>query len=132
MGKQWAAAPDNVNTFNCGELVRAVYRRQHQIDMACIEANAALLRECVRAMQPARFGLHPLAAGESPREFDVVFLMRAMREDHVGIAARTCEGLRVLHCQQGVGVTMDSPAELVAMGFKYLRWYRHEELTCPA
>lgn len=131
IGKPWAVVPNPPETYTCGELVRAVHRDVHKIDSACIEANAAILRECVAAMQPTRFGLRPLEDGESPQEFDVVFLMRATREDHVGIAAQTIEGLRILHCQQNVGVTMDSPAELRALGYRHMRWYRHEELLCP-
>lgn len=134
VGRPWQAVPCPPQSYTCGELVRAVYRDRLGIDSAAILADALNLRSCIRAMQPARYGLRPLRVGEQPQEYDVVFLMRASMQDHVGIAVQTGDGLMVMHCQQGVGVTLDSVAELRGAGFRHMAWYRHEQLggkQCP-
>ena len=126
IGAPWAAVPNPPESFTCGELVRHIMLERHGIHMPEILANAAVLRECVKAMDdPGRYGIYPLREGESPREYDIAYLVRATRQDHVGIAVDTSEGLRLLHCQQGVGVTLDSPAELVGSGYRRINWYRH-------
>lgn len=136
MGKPWKAVPNPPDSYTCGELVREILRERCGIETPEVLANAAVLRECVRAMQPDRYGLRPLCPDEKPEEYDVVFMIRATREDHVGIAVETGEGLMILHCQQGVGVTWDSPAELLGTGVRRMSWYRHRALDggvlCPA
>ena len=128
MGKPWAAVPEPPQSYTCGELVRAVLRERCGIETPEVLANAAVLRECVAAMQPDRYGLRPLLAGEQPREYDVAFMMRASMQDHVGIGVTMPDGLVILHCQQGAGVTWDSPAELLGTGYRRICWYRHRAL----
>lgn len=133
VGRPWKANPEPPESYNCGELVRAVLLERAGIDTPAIGVNAAVLRDCVGAMLPSRYGLRPLKKEEDPRELDVAFMVRALREDHVGIAVMSGDGLKILHCQQGAGVTWDSPAELSGRGVRRINWYRHEELggeTC--
>ena len=62
MGKPWAAVPEPPQSYTCGELVRAILRERCGIETPEVLANAAVLRECVAAMQPDRYGLRPLLA----------------------------------------------------------------------
>lgn len=137
MGKPWSAIPNPPESYTCGELVRAVMRERCGIIMPEVLANAAVLRECVAAMQPARYGLRPLRDDECPREYDVAFFIRASLQDHVGIGVDTPDGIVIMHCQQGVGVTWDTPAELLGTGYRRICWYRHtafdqEDTKCLA
>ena len=126
IGLPWARVPRPPRSFSCGELVRHIHNVRLGIDMPDILADPGNLRQCIRDLcNPERYGLRPLASGEEGREYDVVYCLRADRQDHVGIAVSTGEGLRVLHCQQGSGVTLDNPAELLGTGARRLEWYRH-------
>lgn len=129
VGKPWSGVPEPPHSYTCGELVRAVHRDQLGIDSAAILADAFKLKSCIRAMVPERYGLQPLQADQSPQEYDVVFLMRASMQDHVGIAVQTMDGLMILHCQQGAGVILNSIAELRGTGFRHMMWYRHKDIT---
>ena len=126
IGKPWCAVPCPPESYTCGELVRAVYRDRFGIETPEILADALNLKSCVKAMKdPKRYGLRPLRDDEQPQEYDAVFLMRAGMQDHIGVAIQTLDGLMVMHCQQDIGVTMDSPAELRGAGFRHICWYRH-------
>ena len=129
IGLPWAAVPDPPRSFSCGELVRHIMRERLGIVMPEILANAAVLRQCLRDLAaPDRYGLCPLNATDAHREYDVAYMIRATRQDHVGIAVNTPEGLMVLHCIQGAGVVLDNPAELLGMGVRRINWYRHNLL----
>jgi cell wall-associated NlpC family hydrolase len=128
VGKPWEAVPRPPDSFNCGELVRHVFRERLGLGLAGITADAASLSESVRAFVPALFGLRPLAGGERPREFDCAFMARARYSDHCGIAVGTGDGLLVMHCVQGCGVVIESPLEVLGRGFARLEWFRHGEL----
>ena len=128
LGKPWQAAPAPPDSYNCGELVREIYRKHLSIEMAPIPADALDLRQCVAAMAGGRYGLSPLPPENDPREFDVVFLARAKYDDHCGLAVNTGEGLMILHCQRGAGVLLDSPFDLAVRGYRRLSWYRHSEI----
>ena len=131
VGKPWEAVPNPPVSYTCGELVRAVYRDVLSIDSAEILADALDTRSCILAMTPERYGLRPLVSGEMPKEFDVAFMLRAEMKDHVGIASQTMDGLMILHCQRGCGVTMDTVAELRGAGFRRMLWYRHTSFGVP-
>ncbi|MDR1660426.1 MAG: hypothetical protein LBR94_08855 [Desulfovibrio sp.] len=125
LGIPWAAVPEWPESATCGELVRHVFLDLHGIESAPIPVpDAGILRDCIAAMSPDGYPLEKLPDGEHPRDFDICFLGKARYLDHVGIGARTADGLLILHCMQGAGVVMDSPAELAAMGFTRQRWYR--------
>lgn len=129
IGKPWEGVPNPPHSYTCGELCRAVLWEQCGIDAPEILADAFSLRSCISAMRnPQYYGLRPLAAADHPRQYDIVYLLRATMQDHVGIAVETLDGLMIMHCQQGCGVTMDSVAELHGMGFRHMLWHRHTEL----
>lgn len=132
LGKPWEANPQPPASYNCGELVRSVYRDILGIDSAIIpvkDAQSAL--QCARAMKPEIFDLYSIPDGEDPREFDVCFMGRRTLMGHCGIAAMTSEGLRVLHCPESAcGVTLNTPLELRFGGFPLIRWFRHKDFLC--
>ncbi|SBV91619.1 conserved hypothetical protein [uncultured Desulfovibrio sp.] len=136
VGKPWKGIPNPPDSYTCGELARAVLRDQCGIDAPEILADAFSLRSCINAMRnPGYYGLRPLAPTEQPQQFDVVFLLRTTMQDHVGIAVDSLDGLMIMHCQQGPGVTMGSIAELHGLGFRHMLWHRHVALDrgtpCP-
>lgn len=128
IGKPWKSAPSPPLTFNCGELIRHIYKHNLAIELAEIDADAANLKECIANMRPSIFGLHPLLPDEKPKEFDCAFFARASYEDHCGMAVQTLDGLMILHCMQGLGVVLESPLEAKARGFRTISWYRHKGL----
>jgi hypothetical protein len=157
IGKPWSATPNPPESFCCGELVRYVMRERCGIDMPLLLADPNNLRSCVCDLgEPRRYGLIAIKSQQlhvyhfdpdaafggfqhsdfSIRQYDVAFLCRAERQDHVGIAVDTADGLLIMHCQQRSGVILDSPAELLGTGIRKIMWYRHKELLggapCPA
>ena len=128
IGKPWAAAPAPPRSFNCGELGRYVLRERLGLDTAPVYADAGILRHCVDNLaHPELYALLP-ATGEL-QPYDFAFCVRVKRRDHMGVAVLTSEGLKILHCQQGVGVTLDSPAELLAVGYRAIEWFRHKAVN---
>lgn len=126
IGKPWKAAPSPPLTFNCGELIRYIYKHTLEIKLAEIDADATKLKECIANMRPSIFGLRSLSPNEKPQEFDCAFFARANYEDHCGIVVQTLDGLMILHCMQGLGVVLESPLEAKARGFRAISWYRHK------
>lgn len=130
LGKPWEASPHPPQSYNCGELVRAVHIDLLGIDSPLIPVtNANSPRQCLRAMQPEFFGLLPLAEGEKPHSLDVAFLGRQKILAHCGVAVETLEGLKVLQCPQvASGVVLDDLVQLRIFGFPEIRWFRHQNL----
>lgn len=127
LGRPWEAAPSPPESYNCGELLRAVHRDRFGIDTNAITADATRLSECVRAFVPGLFGLRPLEDGERPGEFDCCFFFRARHAAHCGIAVETADGLLIMHCLESGGVVMESPMEALGRGFARLEWFRHRD-----
>lgn len=132
LGKPWKANPAPPESYNCGELVRFIYKDVLGIQSACIPvANARSALQCARAMKPEMFDLCPLDESQTPREFDVCFMGRRTLLGHCGIAVHTSDGLRILHCPEAAcGVIISSPLELKYSGFPNIRWFRHKEFLC--
>lgn len=136
IGKPWEGVPNPPHSYTCGELARAVLREQCGIEAPEIVVDAFNRRSCINAMRnPQYYGLRPLGTNEQPQQYDIVYLLRSTMQDHVGITVDTVDGLMVMHCQQGCGVTMDSVAELHGIGFRHMLWHRHTALDrgnpCP-
>lgn len=128
LNKPWAAVPRPPETFNCGELVRAVHRDLLGIDSPPIPVpDAANRRACINAMRPERYGLVRLPVGVSPRELDVAFIVRQRLRDHVGIAVATADGLMILHCPQVYGVVLSAPVDMAGV-LQKIEWYRHPDI----
>lgn len=124
ISKPWLANPDPPVSYNCGELVRYIYREHLGIDLAPIAADASDLRQCIGAMSGSMYGLTRLEPDQYPGQYDVAFMSRAKFDDHCGLAVETSDGLMILHCQQGAGVVLDTPFELMVRGFRQVRWFR--------
>ena len=123
LGKPWAGVPDPPNSFTCGELIRYIYH--HDYGYECLPVpvpDAKNLKDCVRAMSPAYFGLVPVD-GEI-RDKDAVFLSRRFLMDHCGLAVKTPEGLRILHCAQNIGVVLATKLDLKMQGYTGFSWWR--------
>lgn len=129
LGKPWMANPKPPDSYNCGELVRSIYRDLFGIETNAIPvANAQSTLQCARAMQPEIFDLLPVPVGRSPQEFDVCFMGRKTFMGHCGVAVETGDGLKILHCPESAcGVTVNSELELRYSGFPLIRWFRHKD-----
>ena len=128
IGKPWAAIPKPPQSFTCGDLCRYVIKDRLGADTAPVYADPNSLRQCVSNLdQPELYSLYPVPA--APRPYDLAFLIRVKYRDHIGIAVQTTEGLKILHCRQGVGVTLDSPADLFASGYRKIEWFRHRDVS---
>ena len=86
IGKPWEAVPRPPESFNCGELLRSVLSDRKGVQYNKIDVDATRLTDCVKAFDPAIFGLRAREDGEERRELDCVFLARGRYEDHCGIA----------------------------------------------
>jgi hypothetical protein len=129
IGKLWEAIPNPPHSFTCGELVRYIYKTRLGIDTPLIYADPSRLDQCiVNLEQPEAYGLHPFEG--VPRPFDIVYAMRFVKRDHMGMAVMTTEGLMILHCQQGIGVVLESAAEIIGTtGARFLEWRRHKDVS---
>lgn len=129
IGKPWKAVPVPPNSFTCGELVRYIYKHRLGIDTPDIVADPDSLRQCIENLSiPDAYGLIPVQG--DPRPFDACYIMRHVRRDHIGVAVRTVEGIRILHCMRGVGVILESLAEIMGTtGCRRVEWYRHRLIT---
>lgn len=129
LGKPWKASPNPPESYNCGELVRSIYRDLFDIETSAIPvSNAQSALQCARAMKPEIFDLLPLPENIEPQEFDVCFMGRKSLMGHCGIAVETGEGLQILHCPEApCGVTLQKPIELKYSGFPLIRWFRHKD-----
>lgn len=131
LGKPWAANPCPPESYNCGELVRSVYRDFTGIDSPAIPVENANDRyDCIKAMQPELFNLFPLCECEKICSLDVAFMGRKNQLAHCGIAVETVEGIKILHCPQAAsGVVLDEPLFLKMAGFPVIRYFRHANLN---
>ena len=130
LGKPWAAIPQPPVSYTCGELVRAVHKDLFDLDSPPVAVpDASVLRDCLKAMTPYRYGLRPLIAGERPQTFDVAFFAKAKDADHCGVAYEARDGFLILHCSQRTGVSLDSLVELKSLwGFRRVLWWRHTDM----
>lgn len=129
LGRPWEANPRPPHSFTCGELVRYVFLHRLGIESPPIIADAGRVRESIANLDiPEHYCLFPFE--DVPRPFDVVYAMRKVRRDHIGIAVQTVEGLLILHCSQGGCVTLDSLSEIQGLtGCRYFEWRRHQSVT---
>lgn len=134
LGKPWEAVPTPPDSYNCGELVRAIYRNELNIKLpAILIDDAHSRRQCIEAMQPDIFGFRRLSGYQEIVDLDLVLLGRKSQLSHCGVAVNTNEGLKVLHCPEAAcGVCLDTLTELKFVGFPLVQWYRHKDLMDAA
>ena len=129
VGKPWAQMPNPPHSFTCGELVKYIYKNRLGVDTPLIYADPSRLDQCIINLeQPEAYGLYPLEG--QPRPFDIAYLMRRVKRDHMGMAVRTTEGLMILHCMQTVGVILETAAEIMGTaGARRIEWRRHKDIS---
>lgn len=130
IGKPWAARPEPPKSYTCGELCRQVLLERCGLEVPEIVVNAARLRDCLSGLEdPGYYGLLPLEGRQQAQDYDIVYMSRLVRPHHVGLAVKSSDGLMILHCQEYLGVTLDSLSALQGMQqFRSLYWYRHKAL----
>ena len=125
LGIPWSGTPKPLETLNCGELIRWVFRKDFGYECLPIPVpDARNLRDCVKAMDPRYFGFLPVE-GE-PKDKDAVFMSKRRMMDHCGLAVQTPEGVRILHCSQRGGTQLSTMGELRGQGWTVFSWWR-----CP-
>lgn len=129
IGKPWENIPNPPHTFNCGELVRYILKDRLGIDNPPIIADGDKLRECIANLSvPEAYGLMPFEG--DPRPFDIVYLMRRVRRDHIALCVNSPQGLAFLHCVQGAGVVCETEFEMkCTTNSAFMEWRRHKDVT---
>ena len=124
LGKPWKAEPSPPNSFNCGELLRYIYRTHLGRQPGEIIADPSDVRQCINAMTVAQvYGLEPSEYDRIPQQYDVLFMARNKYIDHCGIAVDTSAGLMILHCKQGPGVIIETLFE-IGTAFRRCDWFK--------
>lgn len=128
IGKPWARIPEPPQSFTCGELGRYVFRERLGLETPLVYADPARLDQCIDNLEcPEAYGLYPFAG--QPRPYDIAYMIRRVKRDHLGIAVRTTEGLMILHCLRGVGVILESEMDILgSTGARRIEWRRHKDI----
>ena len=129
IGKPWVAMPRPPESFTCGELARHIYFERLGIDTPPVYADPSRLDQCIANLEePESYSLFSFTG--QPRPFDIAYMMRRVKRDHMGIAVQTVDGLMILHCMQGVGVILETEAEIRgSTGARNIEWRRHRDVT---
>jgi hypothetical protein len=129
LGKPWEAVADPPNSFTCGELCRWILTQRLGLEVRPILVDHTCFRECIHNMRDlASYNLFPFGGELWP--FDVGTMSRSGKYiDHMGVLVFVKNEVKVLHCHQGIGVSLDSPAQLLASGFRRITWHRHKDMT---
>lgn len=124
LGKPWKHNPEPPHSFNCGELLRHVYKQYFGYDAPLVLADTRDLRSCISDV--ADIGRYAnFHAVTVPQDFDVAVMSRGGPADHVGLYV----GGDILHCLPKVGVALDSAFALGVMGWRKITYLRPEGLT---
>lgn len=129
LGKPWKGIGNPPQSFNCGDLVKYVYEHELGIKMPSVWANASSLREALANLaMPEAYGFEPFDGAVRP--FDLCFVQRNVRRDHVAIVVSTVGGLMFLHSVSGCGVILETMFEMKATTCTtYMEYRRHKDLT---
>ena len=119
LGKPWSHNPDPPNSFNCGELLRWIYKEFFGANVPVVLADTGDLRSCIKDIR-AIDRYWRFERVETPQDFDMAIMARGGEADHVGI----CVGSDILHCRPKVGVFLDDVFTLQNMGWKSIKYIR--------
>jgi cell wall-associated NlpC family hydrolase len=123
LGKPWTHIPDPPNSFNCGELLRHIYKTHLGHDAPPLLADTQDVRSCIRDV--GNIGRYAsFRRVDRPQDFDVAVMSRGGPADHVGLY---CGG-NILHCRPRVGVFLDDVFTLQSFGWRKIAWLRAEGL----
>ena len=121
-GIRWHARPDGARRHHCWSFVRLLLARHYGIVVpeAFVNAADAAAVNAAFAGSGIKAGFMPVPA---PQDGDVVLMSGNGRATHCGLYLDV-DGGRVLHCERGVGVTIDSLASLAVNGWRNLEFWR--------
>lgn len=126
VGRPWAEVPEPPASYNCGELLRYIYRTRLGIASPPIMVNSNDLRQvCLAVRDLQAFGNFRLV--DVPADYDIVELYRGSEPDHVGMYFGA-NGGGVLHCQRNTGVVFDRVFALRALGWRSISFNRHADM----
>lgn len=121
IGEPWIAGE-----HDCWAFVRRVWLEQFGLDVPPVDVDATSRLACARA-----FDHHDEKANwqqvTHPQEGDAALIGKSARPSHVGLFV-DANGGSVLHCVQGHGVVCQSPASMLAAGWRVLGYYRRTPL----
>lgn len=119
LGKPWEHNPNPPHSFNCGELLRHIYRQYMGYDAPLVLADTRDVRSCIKDVgNIGRYAdFYPVTV---PQDFDIAVLSRGGPADHVGLYVNG----DILHCHPRVGVSLDSAFALSVMGWKKVQYLR--------
>lgn len=120
LGIPWSHNPDPPRSFNCGELLRHIYKKHFGYDAPLILADTKDIRSCIRDVENIK-RYAEFYEVEVPKDFDIAVMSKGGRPNHVGI----CAYGDILHCHSKIsGVTLDSIISLCAMGWSKISYLR--------
>lgn len=120
IGKPWRVNPNPPQSFNCGELVRYVYKHELGIFSPPLIADVNKVRECIRDIRSLKRYANFVQVFDK-EAFDVaVFDMRGLSM-HIGLYVP--DDL-VMHADEEAGcVVIDDVAAIKSLGYD-IKWYR--------
>jgi hypothetical protein len=126
LGKPWKHNPAPPDSFNCGELLRHIYKRFLGYDAPILLADTRAIETCIDDIRNIRryyAGFRPV---DIPQDFDVAVMSRGelKNADHVGLY---CAG-DILHCRPKVGVFLDDAFTLSSLGWHNIAYLRAQGL----
>ena len=120
LNKPWKQQPDPPHSFNCGELLRHIFKRHFDYDAPVLFADTTDLRSCIRDIRGiARYG--DFAQVDVPQDFDIALLAMGVDEGHIGVCVGSSN---ILHCYPGAGTVLDDAFTLRNMGWRKIRYLR--------
>jgi len=126
IGRPWVKDGDGPDEFNCGGLVRYLYRERLGIEVPTVDVDALSLLSVAKLLKDKDGGLHKdWVKVEAPKDMDAVELSHAKDPHHVGLWLDV-DGGGVLHCVQGIGVMFSNPTNLHMSGWKIKGYWRHK------
>lgn len=125
LGKPWAHNPNPPLSFNCGELLRHIYKKYCGYDAPIILADTRSMRSCIRDVSNLRRYYSNFVPVDIPQDFDFAVMSRGGPADHVGLYV----GGDILHCYPKIGVSLDSAFALGVMGWRKITYLHPEGLT---
>lgn len=130
INRPWKGKPTPPRSFNCGELIRYVYKRRLKIELPPIYANGENLRQSImNVSEPELYGFEQAVPQNEIRPYDICLLQRNVRRDHVGLIVKTPTGLMFLHCVTGAGVVLETLFEMQATtGCSFAEFRRHKDV----
>lgn len=116
IGRPWELGARGPAAFDCWGLVRYVLLKHFRIETPELVTDVAAA---------ARAGGWRPADGKLPRNADVLVMLDAMGEKHVGVVVVDfLQPATLLHAVEGVGVCSDPVRHLPVLGYSHITAWR--------